>query len=186
MDEWDLRRSHVDRTYEEWRLVEEATRYDVSNYGFVKNRNTGRIQSPGLAGYGYKEGGGYQVVQIFIDHESRYRMRYVHELVAEAFLGLRPPGCEVNHIDTDKHNNHVDNLEWLTKLENIQHAARLGRYANGGTPRTRVRIIETGEVFESQGACARAIGGRQSTIHACLNGRLRDNTHMGYHFEYVD
>lgn len=50
--------------------------------------------------------------------------------------------------------------------------------------RKPVRIIETGEVYPSSGACARAIGGDQGTITACLKGRHK--THHGYHYEYAE
>ena len=48
---------------------------------------------------------------------------YVHVLVAEAFISIRPtPQHEVNHKDLDKKNNHFMNLEWLTHLQNVEHA----------------------------------------------------------------
>lgn len=50
----------------------------------------------------------------------------VHVLVALAFLGGIPKGYEVNHKDGNTHNNHVDNLEVVTKLQNLQHAWQLG------------------------------------------------------------
>ena len=52
----------------------------------------------------------------------------LHRLVAEAFLPnpLRLP--QVNHIDGDKSNNAVDNLEWISCLDNIRHAFRIGLY----------------------------------------------------------
>lgn len=164
---------------EEWRTILEAPRYCVSSYGRVWSNITQKFLSPGLAGKGYPFVG-------LMGLNGRIQ-RYVHVLVAEAFLPPRPSEFhEVNHKDGIKTNNHVGNLEWNTRLENMRHASSQGLLNNVGAPKTRVRIIETGEIFESQHACARAIGGRQSTIHACLVGRLRDNTHMGYHFEYVD
>ena len=64
--------------------------------------------------------GGYYRVNI------NGRGRDVHRLVAEAFLGQPKPGFEVNHKDGNKLNNHVSNLEWVTHLENVQHAYRTG------------------------------------------------------------
>ena len=47
----------------------------------------------------------------------------------------------------------------------------------------KVKIVETGEVFESMSDCARAIGGTVSGIYDCETGR--QDTHRGYHFEWV-
>ena len=49
-----------------------------------------------------------------------------HRLVAKVFLGEIPEGYQVNHIDGNKHNNHVSNLEIVTASENIKHAFRIG------------------------------------------------------------
>jgi transposase-like protein len=55
----------------------------------------------------------------------------VHALVAEAFLGPRPVGGSVNHIDGDHHNNVVANLEWASSREQEAHALRTGLKARG-------------------------------------------------------
>ena len=64
--------------------------------------------------------GGYYHVNI------NGRPRAVHRLVAEAFLERKRRGCEVNHKDGNKLNNHVSNLEWVSHLENVRHAYRTG------------------------------------------------------------
>jgi len=59
------------------------------------------------------------------------KRRYVHRLVATAFL--KPPTPEhtqVNHIDGNKSNNHVSNLEWVTPSSNIRHAHKAGLMEN--------------------------------------------------------
>lgn len=107
---------------------------------------------------------------------------YVHRLVAETFLDPPKDGqTQVNHLDGDKNNNNVENLEWYTPSENDRHAFRTG--LKKPSPGERIQIVETGEIYESEAECARAIGGLQGNIALCLSGRR--HTHRGYHFRRV-
>ena len=109
--------------------------------------------------------------------------QYVHRMVADTWIDNPNHYKEVNHINGDKDDNSVENLEWTTRSENMRHAFRTGlkkRYAKG----TPIRIVETGEVFESLRECARRIGGDHGSISKCLAGRIQ--THHGYHFEYAE
>lgn len=60
-------------------------------------------------------------------HRNKIRKFFlIHRLVAESFIGLCPKGREVNHIDGDKANNYVCNLEYVTRSENHKHAYKIG------------------------------------------------------------
>jgi len=159
---------------EVWMEIEESPRYLVSSLGRVKNRMSGYVFAQNLAG------NGYPFVKLMLG--SIQIERYVHRLAAEAFYDGNHQGLEVNHIDGDKCNNCIWNLEWVTGAQNIQHAydTRL-RKPPGQKP---IRIIETGEVFENLSACARHIGGYQANITGYLVGRLKH--YKGYTFEYVE
>ena len=153
-----------------WREWPQDPRILVSNMGYVVSCKRGEPY-PLKVRHGNS---GYQMVG------AGYRgMQLVHRMVAETWLDNPNDYKEVNHINGDKDDNRVDNLEWVTPSENIRHA-----YRTGLKKTTRVRNVETGEVFESVSECARQIGCSHGAIWNCLAGR--QSTCRGYHFEYVE
>ena len=147
----------------------------------IKVSNKGNVVS-------YKRGSGYPLKKSHnADCYQKVAAGYhgfpqlVHRMVAETWID-NPNDCkEVNHINGDKSDNRVENLEWVTRSQNMRHAFRSGLLKVKGTP---VRIVETGETFDSISECARRIGGSQQHISDCLSGK--QSTHRGYHFEYVE
>lgn len=61
-------------------------------------------------------------MHIELSKDGRWVHKYIHRLVAEAFFNNYSEDLEINHIDFDKTNNRVDNLECVTRLENMKHA----------------------------------------------------------------
>lgn len=99
--------------------------YEVNNLGDVRNKKTNRILKPQL-----NRTDGYYRVAL---NGKRY---YVHRLVADAFFDGDHDKIDVNHIDGNRLNNKLYNLEWCTRKENIRHA-----YINGLKYPTVVRVV---------------------------------------------
>lgn len=89
--------------------------YQISNYGNVRNKKTGLFVKPL---YNRK---GYQYVYLSYSHTGRVKW-YIHRLVAFHFIPNPENKPQVNHLDGNPCNNHVENLEWCTNEENQKHA----------------------------------------------------------------
>jgi len=110
---------------ERWRTVQEFDGlYRVSDQGRVKSLHVhrrGRVDGILREGVSRK---GYRSVLLYRGGEPR---RYtIHRLVLEAFVGTRPSGKQCNHLDGNKANNHLSNLEWVTPRANSIHAMSIG------------------------------------------------------------
>ena len=98
--------------------------YAVSSLGRIKRLLRSRTSLPGKIFPGTANLDGYLVVTLRKNNKKRIEL--IHRLVAGAFLGTCPSNKEVNHKDGNKKNNCIDNLEYITQLENITHAIKLG------------------------------------------------------------
>lgn len=115
---------------EEWRTVAEAPMYQVSDLGRVRSLHAVKGLVAGRILTGGRHKGGYRDYHLHVDGRSPVR-RLGHRLVAEAFLGPRPEGMEIRHLDGDPTNNPVSNLAYGTRSENMQDALRHGSHPTG-------------------------------------------------------
>lgn len=155
-----------------WRELSDNPRYEVSNFGKVRNSKTKRVLKPNQ----HKQG--YQL--IYLTDSDGVHGTTIHRLVAKTFIDNPYNKPQVNHKDGVKTNNHVSNLEWCTGQENTIHSYKIG--LNKGRVK-RVRIIETQEEFDSIKECAKHLNGTKGCICGCLKGRYE--SYRGLHFEYV-
>ncbi|WP_395832298.1 NUMOD4 domain-containing protein [Cupriavidus gilardii] len=111
--------------HEEWSKVEGFNGvYEVSSYGRVRNSETGMILNPSIP----KTRSSYPVVYLQKGGAHTKKGCFVHRLVATAFIPNPDARPHVNHIDGCKTNNMVTNLEWVTPVENVRHALRMGLF----------------------------------------------------------
>lgn len=161
--------------------------YEVSNHGNIKTlerpiyRKNGQlhyVQKPKLLNPSLFSNGYYYVS---LNKNKNIRVKTVHSIVAEAFIDNPKAKRTVNHIDGNKLNNNIENLEYSTDLENNIHALETGLRKAFSLIATNVK---TGHslFFESiKSACL--FGFRQGEISRCCNGKQK--THKGYKFEYT-
>ena len=128
-------------------------------------------------------GNGYKAVNLTKDTDNRHRRYYIHRLVLETFTsGHDEYQTDVNHIDGDKSNNRLDNLEWSTMSENMTHAYNTGLCARGENhPQAKysTELISTIRARRANGerVCnlSKEYGIPHQYISGILNGRKRIN-----------
>lgn len=184
-------RVHVDDYYmdERWKPIYYAPGYWVSNKGRVYSN----ISESFVCGTQLKNGH----VDMSLRIDGRRAHRYLHRLVAEAFIP-NPSNCpEVRHLDDDPSNNEVWNLAWGDQYDNMQDCIRNGHFryftrenierANEirRTPVVAIRLRDGIRLyFNSQQEASRQLGIEQSCISAVIRGRSRSAG--GYYFMLQD
>lgn len=155
-------------------------RYFISSKGQIKNKY-GKILKPWIRN-------GYYTIGLMINKKrTNY---YIHRLVAEYFLSNPDKQRNfVNHLDGDKLNNNVSNLEWCTRQENAQHAYETGLLVP--TVENLVRFdrkpvirIEDGQWFSGVTEAANQMGVCEAAMSKCLNKGL-SATCCGYHWKFA-
>lgn len=165
--------------------------YQVSNLGRVKS-----LQKKCWNGKGYWLRDGRILTPVkskkgYLNVWCRKNIFKVHRLVANAFIPNPQNLPQVNHIDGDKTNNCVTNLEWITNLNNMRHSCKiLGRKYNTGKNHHNSRPVlqlKNGIVinsFDNINQAARATNTHCSCISMCCSGKLKKSN--GYQWKYKE
>lgn len=164
--------------------------YQVSNLGRVKSLDRKRSDYRGdyanIKGQLKKtkeDNNGYLRVGLSKDGiKNKYS---VHRLVAQAFIPNPENKLQVNHINGIKTDNRIENLEWCTNKENIQHASRKGLLKPNKKKVNQYKIsIELVNTYDSITEAAKSINRSVTDIHHVLN--KKNKTAGGYIWKYVD
>lgn len=138
---------------------------------------------------------GYYKVVLYKD--GKYKNKCIHRLVAETFIPNEENKPQINHIDGNKLNNNVDNLEWCTRSENMKHSYKnnlstpsaKGKYGSDNPKAKKVNMLDknTNEIIKTFGSLIDAAYylkvNKSCHIVACCKGRLK--TAYGYKWEYT-
>ena len=144
---------------------EEYHNYEVSNHGRFRNCTTGKILKPRVLK------SGYLLVGLRLNGVSKDF--YLHRLVALAFIPNPNNLADVDHINSDKTNNAIDNLQWLSHENNVKKSNN-----------KQVLCVELNRIFESAMEAGRQLGLDQSGISRCCTGKRK--SYKGYHWRFVD
>lgn len=125
-------------TEEIWKPFRD-TKYNISNTGLIKNTKSNRILKQYINMWGYKIS--------TISHNGSLKTYKIHQLVAEVYLNHIPNGHElvVNHIDYNRLNNNVNNLEIITMRENTNrlHIKSSSKYVGVSLHRATNKWVST-------------------------------------------
>lgn len=188
----------------EWRqVVGFEGLYEVSNDGKV--RSITRDRECGITGVHHYEGreltlshDAYGYLQCALSNCRKTKKAKVHRLVAEAFISPVEGKTHVNHINGDKTDNRVENLEWCDIAENNRHAYEMGlshgvpreatlRGAEKSVKKRRRAVIRSdGQRFESAAAASRALGVSSCMVAKAIRGSNGAHTVKGFTFRWED
>ena len=163
-------------------------RYQVSNFGNIKSLpklhkyNRGyyltkeKILKNNIGQRGY--------LYVNLSNENHYSKGYqIHRLVAQAFIpNIENKPC-VNHIDGNKRNNIVSNLEWCSYLENNIHAYKTGLKENKSRAKIKVAQIKDGNIvatYNSLNSASKITGFGRTTLECAIKGIIK----TAYGFEW--
>lgn len=152
-----------------WAEVKGFPDYAVSSHGRVKNLKFDRVLRQTTTSYGKR--------QVMLRRDGVVYGKYVHRLVAEAFITEFTDDVSIRHHDGDGGNNLVTNLRF-------RRGRRLGRMVTKPPKAVyrRLRVVETNQIFRTVHDCARHLKTDPSTIYKVLRGEREH--HLGLTFEY--
>lgn len=153
-----------------WKPIDGYEMYQVSNFGRVR-----RIFKHSVYYLKPHEIKGY--LRVCLCKNSKQKWFMIHRLVAQAFIPNPTNLPFINHKDENPHNNVVDNIEWCTRLYNINYGTRTERTSKPIIAENDVEIIRFPSINE-----AMRQGYNGGSICACCKGRI--TKYKGYKWRY--
>ena len=143
--------------------VDDFPNYIITDDGDVFNKKGHKLK-PDISNNGY--------LRVSLSNsEVSHKHFSVHRLVASAFIPNPDGKLQVNHINENKMDNRVENLEWCTPVYNLNHSHVIDKASTAKF--TKVNCITTGEKFDSIKEACEKYNLSHSNVVACCNGRRK-------------
>ena len=187
---FEIQEKAIGKEREEWKDIKEYEGlYQVSNLGRVKsldqkvsNKKGNYLQKGKVLAF-YIDKDGYCVV--CLTNKRKHKTYRVSRLVAETFIPNYENKPTVNHIDGNKQNNNIENLEWATYSENNRHAVEMGLNTKD---KLKIKVNQydlNGNFIKQWESLSEA--GRKAVVHVtkiCLCCQGKRKTTGGYIWKY--
>lgn len=172
-------------TWEEldWYDIRENNNYCINRQGCVLRKSSLKCLKQVLSRQGYYRVGLWE--------NGKVKRRFVHRLLAEAFIPNPDKKPYINHKDGNRTNNNIENLEWVTARENNLHKIRVLKHDKNCVHKGEIRgkhiaakpvlCVELGIVYESMLSAEDNLGIARQTIGAVCRGKKK--TAGGYHWK---
>lgn len=166
---------------EKWKKIKGYENYEISTYGNVKslkNKNI-KILKPSKSNSGY--------LQVVLCKNGKTKNHFIHRLVAENFIENKNNYSEINHKDENKLNNHIDNLEWCTRLYNMNYGNVKNKISNS----MKIKVIKMTKdnaiikVYGSIKMAAKENNVKETNIVKCCKNIKGYKTCGGYKWQYA-
>jgi hypothetical protein len=154
------------------KIVEEFKNYVVYENGVIVNTKTNKTLSVSICDKGYPK------VNFYVN--GKVVTRRVHTIVAKAYIDNPLNLKEVNHINGNKKDFSISNLEWVTHSQNLIHAYKTGLQIPSPKRRTKVVDIVYGIFYDSVKEAANALNMKPQTLANRLSGHRKNNTNIRY------
>ena len=188
-----------------WKEIEGFDNYKISNLGRVKNIKFDRLVKPLLDNRGY--------IMVNLYKDGKMKRLSLHRLIAIAFIPNPDNKPCIDHINTDRSDNHIDNLRWVTQKENHNNPLSLMNHSKASKGRTISEEQKKNQSEKMKGRykgnkwgskkiiqltldgifvrewdaikdAAESFGVSSSAIWNCLNGKCQVKSIKGFKWEY--
>lgn len=153
-----------------WKQIENLD-YEINSEGIVRRISTKRIKKS------FKRTDGYIGIQLYLA-KDKIKNYQLHRLIANTFIPNPESKQYVNHKDSNRENNLLNNLEWVTFEENVKHGYELGYASNKGSKNgfsvlTEDKVLEIRKRREDEKISYQKLAEIYNVSYSCIAGIIQ-------------